>query len=59
MDKLQEYAKAIVAVLVAFIIAVQVALEVGNNINDWITVLIAFVGAGAVYAVPNRTNSGE
>lgn len=50
------YAKAIVAVVTAALIAAQTAIADGRITgSDWITITLAAIGALAVYAVPNAT----
>jgi hypothetical protein len=48
------YAKTIVAVLTAALIAAQTALVKGHiTTSDWITIALAALGALGVWAVPN------
>ena len=54
------YAKAVVAVLTAAALAAQSALTDGTiSGQEWVTVLIAALGALAVYAVPNSPAVGR
>lgn len=48
------YAKAIVAILTAALEAAKEALPLSDSANAWVTVVLAILGAAAVYAVPNR-----
>jgi len=60
MNAWSRYAKAIVAVLIAALTALQAALtddRVTNN--EWIIIALAVVGAVSVFAVPNRPPKGE
>jgi len=47
------YAKAIVAVGTAALIAIQNAIPMSDTARGWVTVLLAALGAFAVYQVPN------
>lgn len=50
------YAEAVVAVLTAAALAAQSALTDGSiTTQEWVTVLIAALGALAVWAAPNQT----
>ena len=49
------YAKFLVAIVAAALIALQVALADGGvSTSEWVTILLAAIGAVGVYAVPNR-----
>jgi len=51
---MNSYAKTIVAVITAGLIAAQTAIADGwITSSDWITIALAALGAIAVYAVPN------
>jgi hypothetical protein len=51
---MKEYAKAIVAVVVAALVALQTALTDGGvSSQEWITIALAALGALGVWAVPN------
>jgi hypothetical protein len=50
------YAKTLVAVITAALIAAQTALIDGHiTSNDWITIALAALGAFGVYVIPNAT----
>jgi peptidoglycan/LPS O-acetylase OafA/YrhL len=60
LDKIKPYAKAIVAVLVAVVVAVQAALTDGEITTDeWKAIAGAFVAAVLVYLVPNKPPAPE
>jgi hypothetical protein len=46
-------AKAIVAVITAGLIALAAALTEGVSSSEWITIILALLGALTVYLVPN------
>lgn len=48
------YAKAFVAVATAALLAAQTAVPLSTGAHGWVTVLLAALGAAAVYAVPNE-----
>lgn len=50
------YAKALVAVLTAALIALQEALPLTGTASTVVTVALATLGAIAVYVVPNDTD---
>lgn len=53
---MNQYAKTIVAVLTAALIAAQTTLIDGHITgNDWITIALAALGAIGVFAIPNAT----
>jgi hypothetical protein len=47
------YAKAIVAVLTAGLLAAQTAIHMSDSAHGWVTVILASLGAFGVYQVPN------
>lgn len=47
------YAKFIVAVITAALVAAQTAVTMSDTAHSWITVALSTLGAIAVYAVPN------
>jgi hypothetical protein len=49
-----KYAKALVAVAIAALTAAQTALPLNDQQHTWVTVVLAVLGAVAVYAVPNK-----
>lgn len=50
------YAKTIVAVVVAALVALQTGLSDGTvTPSEWITIALAGLGALGVWAVPNKT----
>ena len=53
--KIQAYAKFIAAILTV-IVTTGVGLIPGQYI-DWVQLVVAILGAVAVYAVPNRTET--
>lgn len=54
------YAKAVIAALTAAALAVQSALTDGSiSAQEWVTVLIAALGALAVWATPNAPAQGR
>lgn len=57
--ELQRYMKAFTAVATAVLIALQVALTGDNSVSqsEWITIALAALGAVAVYAIPNKTET--
>jgi hypothetical protein len=57
MTKYQEYAKFIAAILTVLVTA-GVGLIPGEFI-DWLQLVIALIGAVAVYAVPNAPTPGK
>lgn len=55
LAKLKPYAKAIIAVIVAGVVALQAALTDGEVTTDeWKAIIAAVVTAVLVYLVPNR-----
>jgi hypothetical protein len=52
---MSKYAKAVVAIVTAALLAAKEALPLSNGQNSWVTVILAVLGAIAVYAVPNDT----
>jgi hypothetical protein len=55
LDTLKPYAKAIVAVLVAAVVALQAALTDGDITSDeWKAIIGAAITAVLVYLVPNK-----
>ena len=52
-DYRKSIAAAVVAVLIAGVTAWQAASADGMTSQDWATVVLAVLGAVAVYAVPN------
>lgn len=54
------YAKAVVAVLTAAALAAQSALTDGSiSSQEWVTIVIAALGAVAVWATPNAPVQGR
>lgn len=49
-----KYAKAVVAIVTAALLAVKEALPLTDAQNSWVTIVLALLGAVAVYAVPNQ-----
>jgi peptidoglycan/LPS O-acetylase OafA/YrhL len=55
LDKLKPYAKAIIAVVVAGVVALQAALTDSEVTTDeWKAIIAAVVTAALVYLVPNK-----
>ena len=53
---MNQYAKTVVAVVTAGLIAAQTALVDGHiTSSDWITIALAALGAFGVYVIPNTT----
>lgn len=48
-----KYAKSIVAVVTAGLMALQQALPLTDEQRGWVSIALAVLGAVAVYAVPN------
>lgn len=48
-----KYAKTIVAVITAALVALSNALPMGGSATHWVNLALAVVGAVAVYLVPN------
>lgn len=49
------YAKFVVAVIIAALVAAQNAVAMSADVHGWVTVALSALGAIAVYAVPNVT----
>jgi hypothetical protein len=49
-----KYAKAIVAIAMAGLMALQQALPLNDTQRGWVTVALAVLTAVGVYAVPNK-----
>jgi len=47
------YAKALVAVVTAALLAAQTAVQMSSAAHGWVTVVLAVLGAFGVYQVPN------
>jgi hypothetical protein len=50
---MSKYAKTIVAVVTAALVALVGALPMGSSATQWVNFALAVVGAIAVYLVPN------
>ena len=48
-----KYAKTIIAVITAALVALANALPIGSSATQWVNFALAVVGAIAVYLVPN------
>lgn len=53
MSALPKYAKALVAAGTAGLLAAQTAIPMSTTDHGWVTVILAALGALAVYQVPN------
>jgi hypothetical protein len=57
---MKEYAKTIVAVVMAALVALQTALTDGGvSSQEWITIALAALGALGVLAVPNAITAKQ
>jgi hypothetical protein len=57
---MKEYAKTIVAVVMAALVALQTALTDGGvSSQEWITIALAALGAIGVLAVPNALTARQ
>jgi hypothetical protein len=55
MSKISYYAKFVAAILAAAAVAVvQYGIPVPVQVQQWLSVAAAIIGAVAVYAIPNR-----
>lgn len=54
VEKVQEYAKAVVAVLGAVVLAATALADGVQELADVVTALLATLTAAGVYAVPNK-----
>jgi hypothetical protein len=54
VDKLKPYAKGLVAVAAAGLMAVQTQIPLSPTWHGWVSVGLAMLGAVGVYAVPNK-----
>lgn len=59
MDKIGPFGKFVVALSSALTVAVSLTADGEVSLNDGFAIVAAFVGAVAVYYVPNRTSSEE
>ena len=56
MQKIQEYAKFIAAMLG---VALTTASSEGFEAPVWVTIVLAVLTAGSVYAIPNKAPASE
>lgn len=54
---MSHYAKALASLSSALGVAATVAADGSLSASDWITILMALLGAGTVYAVPNGSKA--
>lgn len=59
IDKVAPYAKAVVGILGALVVAVMQAFPESQAVQQWGSIVAALVTALAVYAVPNAKPSDE
>lgn len=55
----KKYAKGYIAFATAVATAVKLVIDDGITAQEWITVIIATLGAAAVFAVPNADDENE
>lgn len=54
-----KYAKTIVAVVTAALVALANALPIGSSAVQWVNFALAVVGAIAVYLIPNSPSASR